>query len=292
MRVFFFAVVVALMVSAGHAFIAVPRASLVMDPFLIPNFENTTSISSKPQITFYVLNNGTGVANMVNASLVTEQNHVLISAPSRIDAGFTSAFRYELATLLCAQEAFAEFYFEAWYYPSRNLTFEPLNVTSRVYALNVSDFLFIENIAPQTRSLGVDIAKGEHIAFAVRNTGNQRVTYQLNITHPVTFSVTVRSLSDTYELEELANLTFELGGESTHVWDIEVIPTQLAQDQVLSVDVSSPDCELVNASFDKSLTFFWVREGIITQEIVPDLSGLSFVVLLVAAGLLVSKFYY
>lgn len=284
MSVFFF--------GSAFSFVAVPKASLIIDPILNASFSNFTTFGSRPQAIFFVQNNGTGTAYIVNSSLVTSQDFILISAPSIVDAGFTTSFKFEFTSFECVSPSFQSFYFDLWYYPSANFSGIPTHINSSTYGFNISEFLVIEDIVPESQDIAVDISKGSEVRFVVKNLGNQPVDYKLNFSRSREFISSFHSSFVDYTENIITDQNFTLSPFSSNVWVVDILPVRMERDRVLSVTAYSPSCSIANDSFSKSIDIVWVREGFITQEIVPDLSSASFFFLFLISSLILGKFFY
>jgi hypothetical protein len=277
-----------ILVQVSFAFTTVPQANLIFDENYPPQIPENTTINSRPQVIFNVMNNGTGTAYILNSSLKTPHGYVLINAPEKISPGFTASFMYEFSNFLC-EMGDTSFTFETWYRYAEGLY---KNLTSQTYFFDVEGFLRLLNLDPEKEEMYVDVESGDSISFIIKNDANQPVNYGFTVDYPEDFFLVFQTGDLELEKYVFENQEFFLSPKSSQLFTISIYPARPVKGSYIRLRVFNKDCPTISQSFNKTVNVVWVKEGFFIRNIVPDLSIFSLLFLFFICLTLFSKIYY
>ncbi|MCW1301187.1 MAG: hypothetical protein QW507_02775 [Candidatus Nanoarchaeia archaeon] len=266
-------------------------------------------IHNVPEVIFYVKNNGSISAEIINATLSSGGLYATPQIiPSSIKSGYVTLFSFRwMERMQChALGSQIPYEFSVFYYSTETEITE-LRTTGSFSPTSPYGELEINPILSWTISKD---AGGEHysaaqsydmlfgidhaLSYALRNAGEQELNYSINISQdPTAFLIISSTPENSYQTSELQTTNFSLAGGESLVWKhsfTPLFPNVQGRIRILIKDLSFGGCDNLNKEINFSYNVY-VNPGPFGIYIVEELDELHFILLLPIAVLVLLKFY-
>lgn len=266
-------------------------------------------VHNVPELIFYVKNNGSISAEIVNATLSSGGLYATPEMiPGSIKSGYVTLFSFKWMNRLGC-DAFGSpipYEFSVFYYATETEiaelrvsgSFSPISPYGELEIVPNLSWTVIRDSGGEhynaTQSYDMLFGIDHALSYALRNVGNQELNYSVNISQsPVAFLIISSTPQKSYQISELQGMSFSLAGGEPIAWKhsfTPLFPNVQGKVSISIRDLSFGGCSNLNKEINFSHNVY-VNPGPFGIYIVDELDELHFFLLLPIASLILLKFY-
>ncbi len=286
--------------------VIVKRAYLNFEAMNVKNLY----VHNLPEITFYLRNNGSISAVIINATLTYDSTEAIPTLiPSAIPSGYISMMSFAFADKISCDELQTpiQLTLSVYYYATESEIQLFTHQTTVTPEDPYEDLLIIPDLqwtlsrdqsgshysTPVGIQYAMEIGKDYSLSYSLINSGREELNYRMNVSYDPNYLFIISSNPESsYQRSELPSTTFSLAGGGATPWKHSITPISAGDSQIkIKIeDLTDGGCANLNKEITLSVTVS-VPPGPFGMYITRGLDMLDLLLILCLAILILVKFY-